>query len=65
VVYRLYLLRSLLSTCGHETTQDIARYCPTGALVKMTRAEFISLCADVAILEMQGIDAPMLATANR
>jgi len=31
----------------------------------MTRAEFISLCADVAILEMQGIDAPMLATANR
>ena len=33
--------------------------------MKMTRAELISLCEDLATLEIQDVDAPMLATANR
>ena len=31
----------------------------------MTRAEFVALCEDLATLEIQDIDAPMLATATR
>ena len=31
----------------------------------MTRAEFVALCEDLATLETQNIDAPMLATATR
>ena len=31
----------------------------------MTRAEFVALCEDLAILEIQDIDAPTLATATR